>query len=389
MSLPGLHYLYTARMTDVNLEPFDALVLMSFGGPEKNADVLPFLQNVTRGRGIPDERLVEVGEHYYGFGGKSPINEQNQKLLESLRRELARRGLETPVLWGNRNWAPFLTDVARDFVAETGGTKFLAIDTSAYSSYSSCRQYREDFAQTLDVLAAEGMPVTFEKIRQYYNHPGFADAELGCVRRAVDAFAQQVGGLDSRRHRLLYVTHSIPQSMQAASERWTAGYRGQHEQLMSWLEAKLGLGLHLDSELVFCSRSGAPHVPWLEPDINDRLEELKAEGIDGVIVVPLGFVSDHMEVKYDLDTEAAQTAAGLGMDFLRAESVGTDPSFVAGLVDAALERAAQYRGEPVDSPAVTEEGALAPGSGACSVSCCLGRLPKPEAPSWAVGDEGP
>lgn len=374
-------------MTEINFEPFDALVLMSFGGPEKNDDVLPFLQNVTRGRGIPDERLVEVGEHYYGFGGKSPINEQNQNLLESLRRELARRGLKTPVLWGNRNWAPFLTDVARDFVAETGGNKFLAIDTSAYSSYSSCRQYREDFAQTIDSLAAEGIPVTFEKIRQYYNHPGFAEAELGCVQRAIDAFAQKVGVLDRRRHRLLYVTHSIPESMQVASERWTAGYRGQHEQLMSWIDGKLGIEGQLGSELVFCSRSGAPHVPWLEPDINDRLEELKADGVDGVIVVPLGFVSDHMEVIYDLDTEASQTAARLDMDFLRAESVGTDSSFVAGLVDAALERAAQFRGERVDSPAVTEEGALTPGTGACSVSCCLGRVNKPEAPSWTVGDE--
>lgn len=374
-------------MTEINFEPFDALVLMSFGGPEKNDDVLPFLQNVTRGRGIPDERLVEVGEHYYGFGGKSPINEQNQNLLESLRRELARRGLKTPVLWGNRNWAPFLTDVARDFVAETGGNKFLAIDTSAYSSYSSCRQYREDFAQTIDSLAAEGIPVTFEKIRQYYNHPGFAEAELGCVQRAIDAFAQKVGVLDRRRHRLLYVTHSIPESMQVASERWTAGYRGQHEQLMSWIDGKLGIEGQLGSELVFCSRSGAPHVPWLEPDINDRLEELKADGVDGVIVVPLGFVSDHMEVIYDLDTEASQTAARLDMDFLRAESVGTDSSFVAGLVDAALERAAQYRGEHVDSPAVTEEGALTPGTGACSVSCCLGRVNKPEAPSWGAGDE--
>ncbi len=373
-------------MTESVLEPFDAVVLMSFGGPEKDADVLPFLQNVTRGRGIPDERLVEVGEHYYGFGGKSPINEQNRDLLDALRQELAKRGIKTPILWGNRNWAPFLTDVARDFVARTGGSSFLAIDTSAYSSYSSCRQYREDFAQTIDTLANEGISVSFDKIRQYYNHPGFAEAELGCVRRAIEAFSQQVGGLDPHRHRLLYVTHSIPQSMQDASERWTAGYRNQHEQLIGWIDGQLDSDLTLESELVYCSRSGAPHVPWLEPDVNDRMEELKAEGIEGVVVVPLGFVSDHMEVKYDLDTEAAQTADGLGLAFLRAESVGTDPSFVAGLVDAALERAAQLRGEEaVESPSVTDEGALGPGSGACSISCCLGRQEKPESPSWPVG----
>ncbi|MBP2414218.1 ferrochelatase [Arthrobacter stackebrandtii] len=329
--------------------------------------------------------LVEVGEHYYGFGGKSPINEQNQNLLQALRQELAKRGIKTPILWGNRNWAPFLTDVARDFVAETGGNSFLAIDTSAYSSYSSCRQYREDFAQTIETLANEGIPVTFDKIRQYYNHPGFAEAELGCVRRAIEAFAQEVGELDPRRHRLLYVTHSIPQSMQDASERWTAGYRNQHEQLIDWIDGELGSEQPLKSELVYCSRSGAPHVPWLEPDVNDRLEELKAEGIEGVIVVPLGFVSDHMEVKYDLDTEAAQSAAALGMTFLRADSVGTDPAFVAGLVDAALERAAQLRGEAVESPSVTGEPALGPGSGACSISCCLGRQEKSAFPSWPAG----
>ncbi|WP_349931864.1 ferrochelatase (plasmid) [Glutamicibacter mishrai] len=369
-------------MESSNLTPFDAVILMSFGGPEKDEDVLPFLQNVTAGRGIPDERLVEVGEHYYGFGGKSPINDQNRQLLEALRRKFEQRGITTPVLWGNRNWDPYLTDTVRDFAKRTGESRFLAIDTSAYSCYSSCRQYREDFAQTQNVLAQEGIEVSFEKIRQYYNHPGFAYAELDCVHRGLTDLIQKVGALDPQKHRLLYVTHSIPLAMQEASERQTVGYREQHLQLIEWINRELGEKQPLNAELVFCSRSGSPRTPWLEPDINDRLEELASSGVEGVVVVPLGFVSDHMEVKYDLDTEAAQTAKDLGLDYVRAATVGVDPVFVSGLVDAALERAAQYRGEPVDSPAVTPEGPLSPGSGSCSTTCCMGRDQKPTTPNW-------
>ncbi|UYQ77423.1 ferrochelatase [Glutamicibacter sp. JL.03c] len=369
-------------MEPTHIEPFDALVLMSFGGPEREEDVLPFLQNVTRGRGIPDERLVEVGEHYYGFGGKSPINGQNRELLAALQQELKRRGIATPVLWGNRNWDPFLTDTVREFARRTSGSRFLAIDTSAYSSYSSCRQYREDFARTEQALAEEGLQVSFEKIRQYYNHPGFAAAQLECVRRGLADLAAQAGTLDPAKHALLYVTHSIPEAMLQASQRETIGYRAQHEQLMAWIDQQLAGQQPLTAELVFCSRSGSPQTPWLEPDINDRLEELAAAGIEGVVVVPLGFVSDHMEVKYDLDTEAAQTAADLGLAYVRAATVGVDPVFVSGLVDAVLERAAQVRGEAVEAPAVTAEGALRPGSGACSATCCWGSQRKPAAPSW-------
>ncbi len=365
-----------------NLAPFDAVILMSFGGPEKDKDVLPFLQNVTAGRGIPDERLVEVGEHYYGFGGKSPINDQNRQLLEALRQDFEQRGITTPVLWGNRNWDPYLTDTVRDFAKRTRGSRFLAIDTSAYSCYSSCRQYREDFAHTQNVLAQEGIEVSFEKIRQYYNHPGFAYAELDCVHRGLTDLIQKVGVLDPQKHSLLYVTHSIPLAMQEASERQTVGYREQHLQLIEWINQELGEKQPLNAELVFCSRSGSPRTPWLEPDINDRLEELASSGVEGVVVVPLGFVSDHMEVKYDLDTEAAQTAKDLGLDYVRAATVGVDPIFVSGLVDATLERAAQYRGETVDSPSVTPEGPLSPGSGSCSTTCCMGRDQKPTTPSW-------
>lgn len=357
---------------------------MSFGGPEQEEDVLPFLQNVTAGRGIPDERLKEVGEHYYQFGGRSPINEQNRSLLEALRRELETRGITTPLLWGNRNWKPFLTDAVRSEHQRSGARKFLAIDTSAYSSYSSCRQYREDFAAAQTQLLAEGIHVEFEKIRQYYNHPGFAQAQLSCIREALEQYRAAAGSLDPDDYRVLYVTHSIPSAMQENSERRTNGYRAQHEELIDWLSTELEPAYgRLESELVYCSRSGSPHTPWLEPDINDRMQELSEKGVAGVVVVPIGFVSDHMEVKYDLDTEAAQTAKDLQMNFVRAATVGIHPEFVAGLIDLAAERAEQVgqATEEVQNPVVTGTS-LASGSGACSRTCCEGSRLVPTQPNW-------
>ena len=367
------------------LAPFDAVVLMSFGGPEKPADVLPFLQNVTRGRGIPDERLEEVGEHYYMFGGKSPINEQNQRLFRALQREFESRGIAVPLLWGNRNWHPYLTDVVRKQAREHGARKYLAIDTSAYSSYSSCRQYREDFAAAVSTLDAEGLSVEFDKIRQYYNHPGFAKAQLDCVRRGLAELAMRAGSLDGKRHKILYVTHSIPTSMQESSQRFTPGYAQQHEELIAWISGQLNESEQLDAELVYCSRSGSPTTPWLEPDINDRLRELSRSGIEAVLAVPIGFVSDHMEVKYDLDTEAAQTAREEGLTFLRAESLGVSPIFASGLVDLAIERGAQVRGEQVVSLVISGSRPLGPGSGACSMNCCEGPKSKRALPAWATG----
>lgn len=361
-------------MTESTLAPFDAVLLMSFGGPQGPDDVLPFLKNVTAGRGIPDERLKEVGEHYYGFGGVSPINEQNIALLQALGDEMDRRRIDTPILWGNRNWKPYLTDVVREHSTRTGASKYLAIVTSAYSSYSSCRQYREDFAKCTATLAAEGIEVSFDKVRQYYNHPGFANAEVQIVRHALADFASRTGGLNPNTHRLLYVTHSIPQTMQDASAVETVGYDGQHRQLIDFIADQLGDELPLSTELVYCSRSGAPHIPWLEPDINDRLEELAADGVTGVIVVPIGFVSDHMEVKYDLDTEAAQTARRLGLAYVRAGTVGTNSRFVAGLVDLLEERAAQVRGENPERPAVTPEGPLGMCAGGAEATCCQLRI---------------
>lgn len=367
-------------MTESSLAPFDAVLLMSFGGPEGPDDVLPFLKNVTAGRGIPDERLKEVGEHYYMFGGVSPINEQNIALLQELEGELERRGITTPILWGNRNWDPFLTDVVRQHHQHTGATKYLAIVTSAYSSYSSCRQYRENFAQTAHELKEEGIEISIDKVRQYYNHPGFVNAQIQLMRHAVADFEAKVGELDPEKHRILYVTHSIPTSMQEASEVATAGYQAQHQQLMDVIEQQIAEEAPLKHELVYCSRSGAPHIPWLEPDINDRMEELAHEGVTGVIVAPIGFVSDHMEVKYDLDVEAAETAERLDMAFVRAATVGTNPRFVQGLVDLLEERAAQVRGEDPFQPALTPEGPVGGCALAQSGVCCKGRVDKPVMP---------
>ena len=356
---------------------------MSFGGPEAPEEVVPFLKNVTAGRGIPEERLEEVGEHYYGFGGKSPINDQNKALLQALREELERREIETPLIWGNRNWAPYLTDEVRA-EAQAGRTRFLSIDTSAYSSYSSCRQYREDFAHTIDTLGTEGTEVTIDKIRQFYNHPGYAEACALLLREGLSEFTTQVGELDAAKHRILFVTHSIPNVMQDASAVSTSGYKAQHEELIEYLINGLSESEKLPAELVYCSRSGSPEVPWLEPDVNDRMTELAEDGVTGVILVPIGFISDHMEVAFDLDTEAKETAGELNLAFTRVATVGTHPLFVAGLVDLIEERMAQLRGEETPAPVVPGTTALTPGSGACSIDCCRGRIERRTEPNWPV-----
>lgn len=363
--------------------PIDTLVLMSFGGPEAPEDVVPFLKNVTAGRGIPDERLEEVGEHYYGFGGKSPINDQNKALLAALRDELERRGITIPLVWGNRNWAPYLTDQVRS-EAQAGRNRFLAVDTSAYSSYSSCRQYREDFAHTIDALESEGLEVSIDKVRQFYNHPAYAQACGELLHESLRRFEDQVGQLDASKHRILFVTHSIPTVMQEASAVMTNGYLNQHEQLMTYLVNELSASDRLPAELVFCSRSGSPEVPWLEPDVNDRMAELAGKGIEGVVVVPIGFISDHMEVAFDLDTEAKETAENLGLRFTRAATVGTHPIFVAGLADLIEERLAQLQGTATATPTIPGTSALSPGSGACSIECCRGRVQRQTTPNWPI-----
>ncbi|GAB7003861.1 ferrochelatase [Nocardioides sp. AN3] len=345
----------------MDVSPYDALLLVSFGGPEGPDDVVPFLENVTRGRGIPRERLEEVGQHYFLFGGRSPINDQNRAFLAALRADLAEHDIELPVYWGNRNWAPYLADAVAQMKAD-GVTRAAAFTTSAYSSYSSCRQYRENLYDA--VAAVEGAPV-IDKLRNYYNHPGFTEPVADAVLAALHELPEELRG----GARLLFVTHSIPTSMNDTSGPTRGAYLAQHLDVAAVVAARVAAetGVEREHELVFCSRSGAPHVPWLEPDVNDRIEELAADGVRAVVLVPVGFVSDHMEVVYDLDTEALATCERVGIAGRRAATPGEDARFVAAVRDLLLERAAVERGEEVVRAAVGDIGPL---WDRCPAGCC-------------------
>lgn len=361
-------------------EPYDALLLLSFGGPEGPDDVLPFLENVTRGRGIPRERLAEVGAHYHLFGGVSPINEQNRTLLAALRADLAAHGLDLPVYWGNRNWAPYVTDTLRELVTD-GHRRVLAVVTSAYASYSGCRQYREDLAAALATLEAERLPLPrVDKLRVYFNHPGFVETMAEGVLAALGELPADV----REGAHLAFTTHSIPTAA-ADTSGPPAGhgpgggaYVAEHLDVARLLAERVRreTGREHPWQLVYQSRSGAPHIPWLEPDICDHLAELREAGAPAVVMVPIGFVSDHMEVRYDLDTEALDTARELGLPAVRSATVGADPRFVAGLRELVLERAASERGAAPERCAL---GALGPSHDVCPVGCCAGRTPKPAA----------
>ena len=319
--------------------PYDALLLCSFGGPNGPDDVIPFLRNVTVGKNIPEDRLEEVGHHYGHFGGKSPINEQNLELLEALRAELQARGVALPVIWGNRNWHPYTVDTLRD-AAAFGAKRVLAIVTSAYASYSGSRQYREHLAQAVHELGDQAPEIDI--VRPFFNDPGFVGANADAI---AEAAATLDGGLAGAH--IVYVTHSIPDTMQDASAVTGPGYREQHEDVRQTINALLAgeTAPAFDSSLAYCSRSGDPRTPWLEPDVNDHLEELARAGVRKVVIAPIGFISDHMEVAFDLDTEALETAAANGITAVRADTVGVRRPFVSGLVDLVLERAARERGE--------------------------------------------
>ncbi|MFD0446726.1 ferrochelatase [Streptomyces indonesiensis] len=369
-------------------DPYDALLLLSFGGPEGPDDVVPFLENVTRGRGIPRERLKEVGQHYFLFGGVSPINAQNRELLHALRKDFAEHGLDLPVYWGNRNWAPYLTDTLREMAAD-GHRRILVLATSAYASYSGCRQYRENLADALAALESEGLPLPrVDKLRHYFNHPGF-------VRPMVDTTLAALAELPEDRRagaHLAFTTHSIPTAaadtsgpVEAHTEDGEGGaYVAQHLDVARLIAdaVREETGVERPWRLVYQSRSGAPHIPWLEPDICDHLEELHGEGAPAVVMVPIGFVSDHMEVKYDLDTEATAKAAELGLPVSRASTVGADPRFAACVRELVLERAATERfaeGRAAAAPVRCALGALGPSHDVCPVGCCPARSPRPAA----------
>lgn len=350
---------------------YDALVLAGFGGPEGQEDVIPFLRNVTRGRGIPDERLEEVAVHYRHFGGVSPINDQNRALKAALEAEIARRGLDLPVYWGNRNWDPYLHEAFQE-AADAGHTTLLVLATSAYSSYSSDRQYREDIAHAIDEAGLAGR-VTADKVRLFFDHPGFVAPFQEGLDAAVTQFLGE--GFAPEEIQVLFTTHSIPT---ADAERsgprdvdWGEGgaYAAQHlavaKHLMQTLGGAVEGGGGVPWELVYQSRSGPPSQPWLEPDINDVIEELPSRGRKAVVIVPLGFVSDHMEVMWDLDTEATDAAKEAGLRSIRTATPGVHPAFVTGLVDLVLER---LEGTPVaERPHVTP---LGPWRDVCAPGCC-------------------
>ncbi|WP_426225498.1 ferrochelatase [Pseudarthrobacter sp. DSP2-3-2b1] len=355
---------------------YDAVLLASFGGPEGQEDVLPFLRNVTRGRGIPDERLEEVSHHYRANGGISPINEQNRQLKAALEAELAARGIELPVLWGNRNWDPYIPQTLQD-AYDAGHRRLLMVTTSAYSCYSSCRQYREDIGVALTESGLDGR-LEVDKVRQYFDHPGFVEPFIeGTAAGLADVQKQlaAAGTPDAPVH-ILFATHSIPTRDAEAAGRSEAeprefeegsAYVAQHlatgAKVIERVQAESGLTAPWS--LVYQSRSGAPHVPWLEPDINDAIEDLAGRGIKGIVIVPLGFVSDHMEVVWDLDTEALETCRNLGLAATRVPTPGTHRKFVTGLVDLISERT--VANNISDRPALTK---LGPWYDVCRPGCC-------------------
>nr|WP_246211615.1 ferrochelatase [Phytoactinopolyspora alkaliphila] len=348
------------------------MLVVSFGGPEGQEDVIPFLENVTRGKGIPTERLEEVGEHYRAFGGKSPINDQNRSLVAGLEHRLSEMGLSIPVYWGNRNWDPYLSDELRRMAAD-GITRAAAFVTSAYSSYSGCRQYREDLAEAV-VAMGPGVP-RIDRLRHCFDQPGFIAANVDGVVGALG----EIPAESAERARLVYVTHSIPVSMAQTSGPAGGAYVAQHEAVARTVTEQVAArtGVEYQYDLVYCSRSGPPDMPWLEPDINDHLEALAAAGVPGVVMAPIGFLSDHMEVAYDLDTEALDTAARLGLSAARAATAGTHPDFVDTVVDLLLERAAVERGESVTRSSIGPPG---PSHDVCPAACC----PNPRGPKPAL-----
>lgn len=333
--------------------PYDAILLVSFGGPEGPDDVIPFLENVTTGRNIPRERLAVVAEQYDHFGGVSPLNEQCRRQRDALEADLAARGVALPVYWGNRNWAPYITDTVQQ-MTDDGVTRALAVFTSAYSSYSGCRQYRENIAAARAQVV--GAP-EIDKVRAFYDHPGFVEPFAAATRAALEE-------LGASSH-VVFTAHSIPQSMAATSD-----YEAQLREAARLVIERVGEPAW---SLAWQSRSGPPHIPWLEPDINDELERLASDGVDRVVLVPIGFVSDHMEICWDLDVQAAETAAAQGITLRRVSAPGTvpDQAFIGMWADLIEERIA-VESDPAAASTVARQalGTLEVRPDVCPGDCC-------------------
>jgi ferrochelatase len=329
---------------------YDAILFLSFGGPEGMADVMPFLENVLRGKNVPEARMKEVAHHYELFGGVSPINAQNRNLIKGLEAELKKRDIALPIYFGNRNWHPMLADTLKE-MAGKGVKNVLTFVTSAYSSYSGCRQYLQDIEKALQEAQVD---LNIDKLRIFYNHPLFIDANVDCVKEGLAHFTpEQLKSLH-----IAFTAHSIPTAMASTSD-----YAGQLQKTCDLVAQAVGLTNH---KLVYQSRSGPPTQPWLEPDILDHIKSLKQQGVSNILVHPIGFVSDHMEVIYDLDHEAKQLADELGIDMVRTKSSGNSPKFAELMGSLVQERLQSEMDASTEKPCAIGT----PLPDVCAPDCC-------------------
>ncbi len=337
---------------------YDALLWLSFGGPEGPDEVMPFLENVTRGRGVPRERLLEVAEHYQHFGGVSPINRLNRAAMAAVEKQLAAEGLDLPVRFGNRNWNPMVEDTLAE-MKEDGVRRALVFPTSAYGGYSACRQYDEDIERARAAVGEDAPELV--KLRQFFDHPLFVSAVADAVRAAHAKLGDRPGT------RTVFTAHSIPDSADLAAGPPAEGGRRYSRQIAEaarLVAAEAGVA---EYDVVWQSRSGPPQIPWLEPDIVDHLDALHAQGVESVVVSPIGFVADHLEVIWDLDNEAAERAAEHGMAFARAATPDSDPRFAEMVVELVRE---QVDGVPARKLSAFPVAGCTVNGAPCAVSCC-------------------
>ncbi|MBK9617979.1 MAG: ferrochelatase [Candidatus Obscuribacter sp.] len=329
---------------------YDAILFLSFGGPEGMADVMPFLENVLRGKNVPEARMKEVAHHYELFGGVSPINAQNRNLIKGLEAELKKRDIALPIYFGNRNWHPMLADTLKE-MAGKGVKNVLTFVTSAYSSYSGCRQYLQDIEKALQEAQVD---LNIDKLRIFYNHPLFIDANVDCVKEGLAHFTPE----QLKSVHIAFTAHSIPTAMASTSD-----YAGQLQKTCDLVAQAVGLSSY---KLVYQSRSGPPTQPWLEPDILDHIKNLKQQGVSNILVHPIGFVSDHMEVIYDLDHEAKQLADELGIDMVRTKSSGNSPKFAELMGSLVQERLQSEMDASTEKPCAIGT----PLPDVCAPDCC-------------------